>query len=328
MLEHDPQRALITGITGFVGSHLAEFLLQTTSIEVFGLKRWRSPLDNLRSIRNDPSLTLIDGDLTDYESLREAIDESDPDVVFHLGAQSYVDFSYRAPTATLDTNIIGTSNLLGVLCCDKPEAVVHICSSSEVYGDVPPEWIPIDEECPFAPVSPYGVSKVGADLLGSMYAAAYNLDVLISRAFTHSGPRRGPVFFDSNFAKQLVEIERGWSEPVLRVGNLDAVRTVMDVRDLVRAYWKLVNKGEGGEAYNIGGTETYTVKEVAEKLIELSGLDDVQIVVDEDRLRPADVTTQRPDCAKFTALTGWAPTIPYEHTLKDMLEYWRREIIR
>jgi len=323
-------RVLITGITGFVGSHLVEYLLANQSqTEIFGIKRWRSPKDNIRHLLNDPQIKIYDCDLRDLGSLLRVFGEVKPDVIFHLAAQSFVTTSYMAPVDTLECNISGTANLLEALRILKLDPVVHICSSSEVYGQVTQADIPIRETCPLRPVSPYAVSKLGEDMLGFMYWEAYQIRTIRTRMFTHSGPRRGEVFVDSFFAHQVARIELGLQQPVVRVGNLDSIRTFADVRDTVRAYWLLVQKCPPGEVYNIGGDITMTIREMLDLLLGMTNYKKkIDVRVDQALIRPADVTLQIPCSDKFKAATGWKPEIPYRQTLLDMLNYWRHELAR
>jgi GDP-mannose 4,6-dehydratase len=224
----------------------------------------------------------------------------------------------------METNVVGTVNLLEAVRLSALAPVVHVCSSSEVYGQVRPDEVPIREETPLRPVSPYAVSKVGEDMAAFMYFRAYGLKTIRSRMFTHSGPRRGEVFVDSFFARQLALIEAGRQEPVLRVGNLDSVRTFADVRDTVRAYWLLTQKCPPGEVYNIGGATTMTIRQMLDMLLAMSTYPDrIEVRVDPALIRPADVTLQVPCVDKFVAATGWKPEIPYARTLRDMLDYWR-----
>ena len=319
-------RALITGITGFVGSHMADYILaEHPDAEVAGTKRWRSPRDNIAHMGD--RVTLHDCDLTDLSSLIRVLSDVKPDLVFHLAAQSYVVMSYRAPTATVDSNVNGTINLLEAVRQVGQDPLIHVCSSSEVYGQVRDEDIPIREDCPFRPASPYAVSKVGEDMAALMYHTAYGIKTIRTRMFTHSGPRRGDVFVDSAFAKQVARIEKGLQEPVLRVGNLDSVRTFADVRDVVKAYWLLLERCPPGEVYNIGGATTMTVREMLDMLLDMTSLKaSIEVEVDPGLLRPADVTNQVPCTDKFRAATGWEPEIPYERTLRDMLDYWRERV--
>ena len=237
-------RALVTGITGMVGSHLAEYLLKETDWDVYGMCRWRSSLDNVSTlvprINSHDRVFMVYGDLHDALSIENGIAEIKPDYVFHLAAQSFPQTSFTAPLDTLDTNIQGTVNVLEALKRNARDAVIHVCSSSEVFGRVPKERMPIDEECSFHPASPYAISKVGTDLVGRYYAEAFGMCVMTTRMFTHTGPRRGDVFAESTFAKQIALIEKKYSPPVVKVGNLKSLRTIADVRDAVRAYYLLV----------------------------------------------------------------------------------------
>jgi len=317
---------LITGITGFVGSHLADYILKNQkSTKIYGLIRWRSPKDNIQKVQED--LNLLYGDLEDYSSLEKILASEKPDVIFHLAAQSYVDFSFISPISTLQTNIIGTANLLESIKTLKLQTgydpIVHICSSSEVYGQVKEDEIPIYETNPLRPASPYAVSKVGEDMLALQYFLSWKIKTIRTRMFTHEGPRRGEVFAPSNFAKQIAAIEAGKQKKVVMVGNLESVRTFMDVRDAVRAYWLIVNRCIPGEVYNIGGVETMTVGEMLKKLISLSRKKDIRIKVDPKRLRPSDVTLQIPSVDKFVEQTGWKPEYKFDQTLLDLLDYWR-----
>ena len=321
-------KVIITGITGFVGSQLMDYLLENhPEVQIFGLKRWRSPMENISHAAE--KVTLYDCDLRDLSSLLYMFGEVKPDAIFHLAAQSYVPTSFVAPVDTLSTNILGTANLLEAVRLSKIDPVVHICSSSEVYGQVKKEELPITENTPFRPASPYAVSKVGEDMLGWQYFTSWGIKTLRTRMFTHTGPRRGEVFVASNFARQLVRIEMGLQKPVISVGNLDSVRTFADVRDTVRAYWVMVQKFyegkvQAGDVFNIGGNITLTVREMLDVLVRLSGLEGkVSIEVDPSRLRPSDVTLQIPSIAKFQSCTGWQPEIPFEKTMQDLLDYWR-----
>ena len=314
-------RCLITGINGFVGSHLAEFLLKNTDWEIYGLIRWNEPLDNLVNVKN--KVFLIEGDLTDESSIYKAIDKSRPHYIYHLAAQSYVQASFNYPSATINTNTLGTLILLNAVRDCVPEALFHNCSSSEVYGDVPKDYGPIKEDCPLSPASPYSISKVGQDFLGKHYEEAYGMNVVTTRMFTHTGPRRGDVFFESSFAKQIAMIEHNLMEPPIKVGNLDSIRTIADVRDAVRAYYMLLTFNPiAGETYNIGGDYTCKVGDVLEYLNK----DKIPYEIDKDRLRPVDASYQIPDYSKFRLHTGWEPEIPFEKTMDDLLEYWRDRV--
>jgi len=319
-------KVLITGITGFVGSHLADYILANwPDVQIIGLTRWRSPKDNIKHILN--KISLCYGDLLDLPSLEAILEKEKPDAIFHLAAQSYVDFSFLAPISTLETNIIGTCNLLEAIKKLKLNSdydpIVHICSSSEVYGQVKENEVPIKENNPFRPASPYAVSKVGEDMVALQYWLSWKIKTIRTRMFTHTGPRRGEVFVVSTFAKQIAEIEAGIVPPVIKVGNLDSVRTFLDVRDAVKAYWLLVNKCPPGEVYNIGGVEIMTIEKMLNKLLKFSKVKDIKIEVEKSRLRPSDVTLQIPCMDKFIKATGWKPEIKFEKTLEDTLNYWR-----
>jgi len=325
--------ALITGLTGMVGSHLADYLLDNTDLEIHGVCRWRSPLDNiehlLSRINNGDRVFQHYADLRDYQSLQNVVEIVRPDYVFHLAAQSYPKTSFTSPDDTLDTNINGTSRLLEALRhCRDINPVIHVCASSEVFGRVPKERLPIDEECPFHPASPYAISKVGTDLVGRYHAEAYGQKVMTTRMFTHTGPRRGDVFAESTFAKQIAMIEGGMIPPVIKVGNLDSLRTWSDVRDAVRAYYMLLTVNPvPGEYYNIGGDFHCTVREMLEHLISLSPKKkEIKLEVDTTRLRPIDADLQVPNTDKFYNHTGWKPEISFEQTMSDLLNYWRQNI--
>ena len=326
------QRALITGITGMVGSHLAEYLIEHTDWEVDGMCRWRSPLDNLETlvprINARDRVRLLYGDIRDTLAVQDVVRKSTPDYVFHLAAQSYPRTSFESPLDTLDTNIQGTTRLLDALRLTTPKAVIHVCASSEVFGRVPKDKIPIDEECGFHPASPYAISKVGTDLIGRYYAEAFDMTVMTTRMFTHTGPRRGDVFAESTFAKQIALIEAEMIPPVLKVGNLDSLRTIADVRDAVRAYYMLVTVNPtAGAYYNIGGDHSCTVGDILNTLLSYSAMkDEISIETDPDRIRPVDADLQVPNTKKFTDHTGWAAEIPFEKTMRDLLDYWRTRV--
>lgn len=326
-------RALITGITGMVGSHLADFLLDNTNWDIHGMCRWRSPLDNVEHLleraNKKDRVFFVYGDLCDYISLQHAVEETKPDYVFHLAAQSYPLTSFTAPIQTFDTNISGTARLLEALRqCRDVSPVIHVCSSSEVFGRVPREKLPINEECAFHPASPYAISKIGTDMVGRFHAEAYGQKIVVTRMFTHTGPRRGDVFAESSFAKQIAMIEKDLIPPTVKTGNLNSLRTWSDVRDAVRAYYMLVTVNPiPGEFYNIGGTYSCTVGEMLHHLISLSSRkDEIEVQTDASRLRPLDADLQVPDTTKFKQHTGWEPQIPFSKTMQDLLDYWRSRI--
>ena len=316
------KKVLITGITGFVGSHLADHILSLgdKGIEIHGTRRWRSPVENIEHIMDKIQLHYCE--LLDFKSTLDMMKKIKPDIIFHLAAQSYVVTSFNAPVNTVETNACGTINLLEAIRYSEIDPIVHICSSSEVYGQVRKEEVPIKETQPFRPASPYAVSKVAEDMIAYQYFISYKIKTIRTRMFTHTGPRRGEVFATSSFARQIARIEKGLQEPILHVGNLDSIRTFADVRDTVRAYWLLVNKCPAGEVYNIGGNTSKTIREVAEALLAMTE-EKIKVQVEPYLLRPSDVTLQIPDCSKFKKATGWEPVIPFEATLRDLLDYWR-----
>lgn len=318
------KKVLITGITGFVGSHLADYILslKKKDIEVHGARRWRSPTDNIESIIDKIQFHYCE--LLDFKSVLDTIAKIKPDIIFHLAAQSFVSTSFNAPVNTVETNACGTINLLEAIRYTKIDPVVHICSSSEVYGQVKKNEVPIKENQPFRPASPYAVSKVAEDMVAYQYFLSYGIKTIRTRMFTHTGPRQGEVFASSSFAKQIARIEKGLQEPVIHVGNLKSVRTFADVRDTVRAYWLLVNKCPAGEVYNIGGDRSLTVGEMLDILLSMTCIKP-KIKIEPFLLRPSDVTLQVPDSSKFKKVTGWTSKIPLEKTLKDLLDYWRNK---
>lgn len=317
-------RVLITGVTGFAGSHLAEYILANhPTTDIFGIMRWRSRTENVESIRD--RISLLECDLRDATSVKQLIAKVRPDKIFHLAAQSFVPSSWNAPAESLTTNILGQLNIFEVLRELQINPWIQIACSSEEYGLVYEEELPIKETNPLRPLSPYAVSKVGQDYLAYQYFKSFGLKVVRTRGFNHDGPRRGDVFVSSNFAKQLVEVEKGKRPPVIHVGNLEARRDFSDVRDIVRGYWLALERCEPGEVYNICSGKAYSIQEVLDRLIELSGTK-VTVEPDPTRLRPSDVPVLIGDSSKFKAATGWEPEIPYDRTLKDMLDFWRERV--
>ena len=315
-------RVLITGITGMVGSHLAEYCLDRGDVEVVGTVRWRSPRDNI-SAAVAAGVRLVDCDLRDQAGVRRLVEDVAPDAIFHLAAQSYVPASWSAPANTLTTNVLAQVHLLEAMRdLGMTDVPMQIAGSSEEYGLVHPEETPITEKNPLRPLSPYAVSKVTQDLLGWQYHRSFGLRTVRTRAFNHEGPRRGEVFVTSNFAKQIAEIEAGRRPPVLEVGNLDARRDWHDVRDTVVAYWLAATQGEPGEVYNIGRGEAISIREMLDTLLSMAKVD-VEVHPVPERMRPSDVELLLCDPTKFRERTGWEPKIPFDQTLRDTLEYWR-----
>ena len=323
--------ALITGVAGMVGSHLTDYLLSKTDWDIVGFLRWNDSLENLEhlfpEINDGARVELFFGDLNDQSSIQTCISTHSPDYIFHLAAQSYPQTSFVAPIDTLNTNILGTAKLLEAVRLSDLQPIIHVCASSEVFGKVSKEFLPINEEAPFHPASPYAISKVGTDLLGRYYAEAHGMTIMTTRMFTHTGPRRGDVFAESTFAKQIAMIEAGLIPPEIKVGNLDSLRTWADVRDAVRAYYMLVTMNpQGGEYYNVGGSYSCTIGQMLEYLLGQSTHKDIKIIQDPARLRPIDADLQVPDTTKFTNHTGWQPEISFEQTMNDLLQYWRQKV--
>jgi GDP-4-dehydro-6-deoxy-D-mannose reductase len=316
-------RVLITGFTGFVGSHLADYLVARGDAEVVGVHRWRSRLENVEHLGD--RVRRVECDVRDAAAVRRVLRDVRPDRIFHLAAQSYVPTSWLTPAETLGGNVLGQVNLFEAIRDLDLTPQVHIAGSSEEYGLVLPHEVPIREESPLRPLSPYAVSKVAQDLLAYQYWKSYRLHVVRTRGFNHTGPRRGEVFVSSNFARQVAEIEKGHREPVVRVGNLDSIRDFTDVRDMVRAYWLALERGEAGEVYNICSGRGYSARQVLDILLDLANVK-VEVREDPVRMRPSDVPLLVGDGSKFRSVTGWKPTIPFEVTLKDLLEHWRKRV--
>lgn len=318
------KKALITGITGFAGSHLAELILKNQKdVEVYGTYRLRSRMEHIKDILDE--IQLMECELKDPHSVDELIKKVRPDYIFHLAAQSFVPTSWNSPAETLLVNQIGQVNLFEAVVKNEVNCTMQIACSSEEYGQVYPHEVPIKEDNPLRPLSPYAVSKVGQDYLGYQYHQSYGLKVIRTRTFNHTGPRRGEAFVTSNFAKQIAEIEKGSKPPILYVGNLQAKRDFTDVRDVVRAYWLAVEKAVPGEVYNIASGVAYTIEEVLNKLLSLSQVA-IKIQQDPNRMRPSDVEILLGNYDKFHQQTGWKPEIPFDQTLKDLLDYWRARV--
>ena len=323
--------AFITGISGMVGSHLAEYLMNNTDLNIVGMIKVRSSLKNIsnltKNINEKKRIKLVYADLKDGISITKSIKETRPNYVFHLAAQSDPKTSFFTPLETTDVNIQGTIRLLEACREYVPKSLIHVCSSSEVYGRVKKENLPIDENCPFHPASPYAISKIGTDLVGRHYAEAYNMNIMTTRMFTHTGPRRSDFFAESSFAKQIAMIEEKLIEPIVYHGNLKSLRTIADVRDAVRAYYLLLTKNpKRGESYNIGGIYTCKIGDILDYLISISKNKNIKKKLDKNRLRPLDADLQVPNTNKFYNLTKWKPKYKFEETMNDLMSYWRTEI--
>lgn len=318
------KKALITGVTGFAGSHLADLLVKENVYEISGTFNTSKEHKNLQQIQD--KLAMHQVDLTDYEGVKTVLDHVKPDVIFHLAAFPSPAKSFKNPSVFLTNNISAELNILEALRqVELTQTKVLIVSSSEVYGQVNPEDLPLDEETPLRPVSPYGVSKIAQDYLGLQYFMAYHMPIIRVRPFGHIGPRLSAEFVVSAFSKKIAEIEKGIREPVLTVGNLESKRDLTDVRDMVKAYALLIEKGENGEVYNAGRGESYKIKDLLDKLLSFS---DISIEVKEDSslLRPNDIPELRCDTTKIEQTTGWKAEISLEKSLEDTLNYWRETI--
>ena len=316
-------RVLISGITGFAGSHLADYGLGGGA-HVIGSYRWRSKTENIEHIRNQ--IELIDCDLRDMSSTQHLIETARPDWVIHLAAQSFVGTSWQAPVETFITNTVSQLNLLEAVRTGAPHARFLVIGSSEEYGFVTEDELPITEANPLRPLSPYAVSKVAQDLMGYQYFKSYGMHIVRSRAFNHEGPRRGDVFVTSNFARQIVQIERGLREPVVAVGNLKARRDYTDVRDVVRGYWLLLDRGEPGEVYNLCSGRAWVIQDVLDFMLAQARVRNITVREDPGRLRPSDLPVLCGDATKARRAVGWRPEIPFEQTLRDVLDYWRARV--
>ena len=346
-------RVLITGITGMAGSHLAEYCLGLDGVEVFGTYRWRSRFDNLADLQQAGRLNYVAGggnivdiprlraavdattlpdkvnmlvaDLADASSMRRLVAAVRPDRIFHLAALSFVPGSWNAPAETFNVNVIGQVNLFEAIREAEIDPLVHVAGSSEQYGLVYEHEVPMRETNPFRPLSPYAVSKVAQELLAYQYNRSHGLKAVVTRGFNHTGPRRGEIFVTSSFAKQIAEIEAGKRPPVIEVGDLTSRRDWTDVRDTVRGYWLALEKGAPGEVYNVGSG---ICRSIGEMLDVLLGLTSVRVDVRQEasRMRPSDVKVLWADVGKFRAATGWEPEIPFETTLRDLLDFWRARV--
>lgn len=316
------KKILITGITGFAGSHLMDYLLGNTDYEVYGMKRVNSSLRNIHHALD--KITLLDADLLDETSLIRLLQKIQPDQIYHLGALSWVSPSWDMPAIYMQTNAIGTINLLEAMRVTGCKARVLTSATPEEFGDVPKELLPITEETRIKPINPYAASKAAQDMVCITYHASYGMDIVRTRAFNHEGPRRDKHGAIASFAYQIAKIELGLQESVIKVGNLGATRNFTDVRDTVRAYYLAMEKGISGELYLIGTDQIYTMDNVLQMLISLSTkADEIKVEVDPTRVRPTELMTFIGDYRKFKDISGWEIQYPLNETLESVLGYWR-----
>jgi GDP-4-dehydro-6-deoxy-D-mannose reductase len=314
-------RALITGISGFVGSHLAEYLLAHTDWQVAGTVYGR--LDNIAHLRD--RLLLYPAELSSPDVVRFIAEDCRPDWIFHLAAQPIPSLSRQDPWFTLENNIRAQLNVLEAVTQLQLKARVLVVGSSEEYGQVAPEYIPVNEETPLRPATPYAVSKITQDYLGLQYYQSYGVEAIRVRPFNHIGPRQRTGFVAPDFARQVAEIEAGLRPPRVVVGNLDVVRDFSDVRDIVQGYYLALTQGQPGDVYNMGAGRGHSVRQMLETLIRLAGRE-VEIVQDPERMRPVDTPRIVADCHKIRSATGWQAAIPFEQSLADVLDYWRTQV--
>ena len=314
-------RALITGISGFVGSHLAEYLLAHTDWKVAGTVY--GPTDNIAHLED--SLALHPGDLSQPAVVCTILHATRPDYIFHLAAQPNPAVSRADPWFTLENNIRVQLNILDAVVRTGLASRVLVVGSGHEYGLVTPDELPIHEETPLRPTTPYAVSKIAQDYLGLQYYLCHGVAAIRVRPFNHIGPRQSKGFVAPDFASQIAEIEAGLRPPEVVVGTLDVSRDLSDVRDIVRGYFLALTQGESGEVYNLGSEREHTTRALLEALISLTKLD-VRIVQDRERLRPSDVARVVADCRKLRERTGWRAEIPFEQSLRDLLDYWRGQV--
>lgn len=312
-------KALITGINGFVGRYLAEYLLNQ-NMDVCGTYLFQD-----EKIELSNAIQLYKMDVSNEEEIAKVLKETKPDFIFHLAAQSSAAISWKNPQKTMEININGTINLLENIRKLALNCKILLIGSSEEYGFVRPEDMPVRETHALEPGNPYAVSKIAQSMIGQIYARAYGMDIIMVRAFNHIGPKQSPTFVVSDFAKRIAEIEKGQREPVLLVGNLEAERDFTDVRDIVRAYYELINKGRKGELYNIGSGNSFSIQYILDMLLSLSNKK-IEVKQDPNRMRPSDVPVIQCDNTKLVKLTSWRPEYTIERTLTDVLNYWREMI--
>ena len=317
-------KVLITGIAGFVGSHFCDYFLTQKGVKIYGIERPGCSTANIDHIK-DKLAFYSECDIKDAESIKGVLKKIKPDFIIHLAAQASPSFSWQTPVPTIETNVIGQINLFESARNLKINPKIIVAGSCEQYGLVKKSEIPIKETHDLRPLNTYAVSKVAQDFLGYQYYKSYGLNVIRTRPFHHTGPRRPEHFVCSSFAKQIALIEKKKQQPVISVGNLNAIRDFTDVRDMVRAYWLIMQKGIVGEVYNICSGQGHSIRSILEILLSMSEMK-VKIKADKNRMRPNDVPVFIGDCLKMRRITGWRPEIPFKDTLRDLLDYWRAKV--
>lgn len=310
------KKALIIGAAGFVGNYLASQILSEGKWSLAATKMKHETL-----LRDD--MEIYDLDLLEPGAASRLIKGYRPDCIFHLAAQSSVAVSWKNPGLTVDVNIKGTLAVLDAVRQLDYKPRVLLIGSGEEYGHVRPEEIPVSEEACPRPGNIYAATKACQNMIGKIYAEAYGMDIMSVRAFNHIGPNQAPLFVVADFCKQVAEIEKGLKEPVIRVGNLTARRDFTDVRDVVRAYTMLMEKGIAGETYNVGSGEAVSIEYILKEILKLSEKE-IAVEMDPAKFRPVDVPVIEADIRKLEECTGWKPEIPLEVTLRETLEYWRK----
>lgn len=310
------KKALITGINGFVGSHLVEFLLKD-NYEIVGF----DITDNIENRIIPRDIKVVTGDLCDEQQVNEVVNNFLPDVIFHLAAQSSVKLSFENPIETLSININGALNILETISKLETPPKTLIISSSEIYGQLRPEQVPVTEDSPLKPVNPYAVSKATVDLLAYQYYKAYNLPIYWARAFSHSGPRQRTVAVLSDWSFQTAKIELGLTSPEIKVGNLNVTRDYTDVRDTVRAYIAILEKGNPGQPYNVCSGKGYRLEDLLVTITSFCSKK-IMVVSDPSRLRPVDIPILIGSPEKLERDTGWCQKVEIEDTLRNIFDYW------
>ncbi len=308
-------RILITGITGFAGGHLADFLSHKKGLEIYGLARRTRPGQK----------KIYSCDICDTKKLAAVIRQVRPERIFHLAGQASIQKSWEDPKDTFEQNLIGTLNLFEAVRSAKLSPWIQVTGSAHEYGIPKGKVNRIDEATPMNPLSPYAVSKISQDLLANLYAWRFGMKIVRTRAFNHIGPRQSPDFVTASFARQVALIEAGRQEPEILAGNLDSIRDYTDARDVARAYWLSLEKGKAGEVYNIASGKGHNARQILAIYLKLSRVK-FKVKLDQARLRPTDSPRLVGDAQKLKRQTGWSLRIPFERSLADILEFWREKI--